>query len=518
MACGSDAGSGRLSCSAADRKGPAPARSVRALDWPLSKEEKRHCAMKLFQKEVEASAEQLDDQSDQIDELQAEIKAGAPQGAAAVVHLLHGSWLPAELRQEGPVEATLLAAVEAYDTACQRSRSQPNRSPWRGLQDVTRREQIAKFYGGCEEHAADFWGCVAEKDGLTPLEAAMWLAKSLPAPVVMDGRWRGALLRNNQGRPGFEKMRARAQAADQAAVLRLEAERELRRAFRGDEFLETPGLSEAIVNISQTMSGPSGEHVPGATHVAALLLYGLLPGSTSLEEAEADAFWCFFELQTNSKPPSTDRRAKRLKELLRTYDEPLSETLNRQGLIFVAARLGEALFASGGFAVETCAQLWDAMLDDSERFAFSDWILCAMILLKRFQLLRMTDDAAQLAEALQSLPRTVPVERILRFAAALRAASRRRQRREAKASRARVRSPQEEPDEDVQGPLQVLGSWFGRAKEKGAEALEATRSVARCAWPRERCCRATPEPVEKCHEEEMQPLRRRNTAESSKTD
>ena len=43
---------------------------------------------------------------------------------------------------------------------------------------------------------------------------------------------------------------------------------------------------------------------------------------------------------------------------------------------------------------------------------------------------------APVSQALQSLPRTVPVERILRFAAALRAASRRRQRREAKAGMA----------------------------------------------------------------------------------
>ena len=60
----------------------------------------------------------------------------------------------------------------------------------------------------------------------------------------------------------------------------------------------------------------------------------------------------------------------------------------------------------------------DVMLNDAERFAFSnlphhrqptcivpksclergDWVLCALVLLNRFQLLRIADDAAQLAE------------------------------------------------------------------------------------------------------------------------
>jgi len=475
--------------------------------------------MKLFQQEVEASADQLDEQSEQIDELHAEIKVlrrlSTCSTAAGSVSPASGEapdhCAEAELRVPGPCEETLLSAVQAYDGASQRSHAQPNRSP----------EQIAKFYGGCEDHAADFWGCVADKDDLTPLEAVMWLARSLPAPILekRSRRWRATLLQGGQGhgRSGFEELRARAWASAEAQTLRLEAERELRRAFRGDEVMESPGVPEAIVEIAQTISAPKGDHVPGATHIAALLMYGLLPGAT-LEEAQADAFWCFFQLQTNKATSSTDRRAKRLQELLRTFDEPLCEVLTRQGLIFVAARLGEALFTSGGFAAENCAQLWDAMLNDAERFAFSDWLLCALILLKRFQLLRISDDAAQLAEALQNLPRIVPVERTLRLAAALRAAARRRQRRETKASRAggRVHSP---PEEDAPfGPLQILGSFFGRAKEKGVEALEVTRSVARCAWRPERCCRATAEPLEKFHEEEMQPLRRRNTTDSSKTD
>ncbi|CAE7573159.1 unnamed protein product [Symbiodinium natans] len=461
MASTNHGGGGRLSCSATDRKGP-PAGLARALDWPLSKDEKRHCAMKLFQREVEASAEQLDEQSDQIDELQEEIKVlrrlSNCSTAAGSLSPASGEapdpGAEAELREKGPCEETLLAAVEAYDTACQRSHSQPNRSP----------EHIAKFYGGCEEHAADFWGCVAEKDDLSPLEAAMWLAKSLPVPIIMEGRararrWRASLLRGGRSRAGFEELRARAWAAAEAPALRLEAQRELRRAFRGEVFLDTPGFTEAVVGISQTISAPSGDHVPGSTHIAALLLFGLIPDSATLEEAEADAFWCFFELHTENKNSPTDRRAKRLQELLRTFDDELCEALTRQGLIFVAARLGEALFASGGFALEPCAKLWDVMLNDAERFAFSDWVLCALVLLNRFQLLRIADDAAQLAEALQALPRTVPVVRTLRFAAALRAAARRRQRRDTKVSRARVRSPQ--LDEEAQGPLQVLGSWFG---------------------------------------------------------
>ena len=78
------------------------------------------------------------------------------------------------------------------------------------------------------------------KDNLTPLEAVMWLARSLPAPML-EGRsrpsrgagtvatsraavetsrrrWRATLLQSGHGRSGFEDLRARAWAAAEASV------------------------------------------------------------------------------------------------------------------------------------------------------------------------------------------------------------------------------------------------------------------------------------------------------------
>lgn len=74
--------------------------------------------------------------------------------------------------------------------------------------------------------------------------------------------------------------------------------------------MSTESISDAIVAVAQTISAPKGRPVRGAVQVAALLLYGLLPESHSLEEAETDAFWCFFQ------PPGCEVRPKTNKHVV----------------------------------------------------------------------------------------------------------------------------------------------------------------------------------------------------------
>ena len=42
--------------------------------------------------------------------------------------------------------------------------------------------------------------------------------------------------------------------------------------------------TQVQVGISQTISAPSGDHVPGSTHIAALLLFGTLGSENGLSQ------------------------------------------------------------------------------------------------------------------------------------------------------------------------------------------------------------------------------------------
>eukprot|EP00435_Cladocopium_sp_Y103_P075050 s278_g53.t1 len=562
---------GRSSLGPARRPLPTLAR---ALDWPLSKEEKKHCLIQVCQREIEESEAQMDEQQEEIEELQHEVKALrrlSTRSTAAETISPRSEEAPAELSeaQEAPVaepvapvprEELLQQALVAYFH--ERSRlslvTNAKKSP----------SEIAKYYGNSEEHCSELWNSIREKDHLQNLEAVLWLTKSLPSPMAPASPredvelsrarlWRRVLMRPNRTRQGstdllglinfrYNELRLRALASPQAQELREELQLELKVAWKGENFMSTENLSDAIASIAQTISAPKGKHLRGAVQVASLLIYGLLPASESLEEAETDAFWCFFQLLTEMKTGDDEStrtfRARRVHDLLKVYDPALVEVLNlgqhrdsqgdgdHQGLmVFVATRLGEAFCTRSGLALEPCAQLWDVVLADPQGFAFCDFVVCALVLLRRQDLLRLKNDAEalaedchspviefgdifleyleRLAEALLSLPKAVPLERALRLAKALRALEKQKALR---AKAREVHASQSQP-EDL-GVMKALGSLFGRMRERGADALEVGRSVARCAWPRSQV--QEEEKVQKPVEEEMKPLRRRLTDEA----
>lgn len=496
---------------------------ARALDWPLSKEEKKHCLIQVCQREIEESEAHLDEQQEEIEELQHEVKALrrlSTRSTAAEAISPRSEEAPAELSeaQEAPVAEAVVPREELLQQALvayfhERSRlslvTNAKKSP----------SEIAKFYGNSEEHVADLWNSIREKDHLQNLEAVLWLTKSLPSPMApredvelsRARLWRRVLMRPSRTRQGYNELRLRALASPQAQELREEVQLELKVAWKGENFMSTGNLSDAIASIAQTISAPKGKHLRGAVQVASLLIYGLLPASESLEEAETDAFWCFFQLLTEMKTGDDETtrtfRARRVHDLLKVYDPALVEVLDHQGLmVFVATRLGEAFCTRSGLALEPCAQLWDVVLADPQGFAFCDFVVCALVLLRRQDLLRLKNDAEALAEALLSLPKAVPLERALRLAKALRAL----EKQKALRAKAREVHASHSQPEDL-GVMKALGSLFGRMRERGADALEVGRSVARCAWPRSQ---VEEEKVQKPVEEELKPLRRRLTDEA----
>ena len=505
----------------------------RALDWPLSKDEKRHCLIKICHMEIQESEVQMDEQQEEIEELQHEVKVlrrlstrstaaetisprseeeqwGHPEPNRKVAPIPEPPVAPVQVSQEGLLRETLVAYFH------ERSRlsleTQAKKSP----------SEIAKFYGNSEDHVADLWNSIREKDKLPHLEALLWLTKSLP-PLCFQvedlelsraRQWRHVLMKPSRTRQGYLELRARALASSQAQELREEVQLELKVAWKGEPFMCTENLADAICSVAQTISAPKGKHLRGAVQVASLLIFGLLPASESLEEAETDAFWCFFQLLTEMKTGDDETtrtfRARRVHELLKVYDPTLVELLDHQGLmVFVATRLGEAFCTRSGLPLESCAQLWDVVLADPQGFAFCDFVVCALLLLRRQELLRLKTDAEALAEALLALPKAVPLERALRLAKALRALEKQKALRAAKA---RVLQAQESPEDGVVDVMKTLGSLFGRMRERGADALEVGRSVARCAWPRSL---PEEEKVQKPVEEEMKPLRRRLADDTS---
>lgn len=543
---------GRWSLGQKDRRGP---NLDRALDWPLSKEEKRHCLIRICQMELQESEEHMDEQQDEIEELQHEVKVlrrqslGSQSTAASVSPRSEESGLVEGLAVKpsapsGTVDPVQQEAPEAAESP-RPERPPSNREEALRLSLVAylhersrlslethakkSPSEIAQFYGDSEGHVADLWNSIREKDRLSHFEALIWLMRSSPAerlqmdPAKRARQWRSVLLRPDPARTrqGYNELRSRALMADQAKELRSELQSELKVAWKGEAFMCTENLSDAIASVAQTISAPKGRLFRGAVQIAALLIFGLLPDSESLEEAETDAFWCFFQLLTEMKAGDDEQtrtfRARRVHELLKAYDPDLVEVLDHQGLmVFVATRLGEAFCTRSGLPLESCAQLWDAVLADSQGFAFCDYVVCALLLLRRQELLRLKSDAEALAEALLALPRSVPLDRALRLGSSLRALEQQKVLRMVKAQELYERrlktleAAARATMSDDNGMIKALGSFWSRIRERGANALEVGRSVARCAWPRAQAAEEEKPPVE----EELKPLRRRLNEET----
>jgi len=220
-------------------------------------------------------------------------------------------------------------------------------------------------------------------------------------------------------------------AADGA--LRAEVEADARSVWRGEDFVARPEVVEAICNLVLTHARKKA-YISGSCELAALFIYVMaLDGAASaleLQDAEADAYWCFSALMAEVQDSiATDaaiaNQARRIFALLRAYDPPLAELVRGAGLSALpATRLGSVLCTRAGFHFRDCARLWDTMLADPRRFEFCDFLVVSMMLLSRGDLLEL-DNAGDLAETLLAAPKQVDSSTLLRSTYALCAFERR---------------------------------------------------------------------------------------------
>lgn len=585
--------SGDTSCNAGRRSSAPPARRghSQCLDWPLSKEEKRRCALNLYERDVQAADFLLQERSQEVGDLRKELRelrrlssaSTAPPVAeedeeedkespcscqqedaderlaaqAAGSEKLSGEAdRPADPRGNCPKtagqEESLLAAMLQYanERRCSRGQDPVAQAP-------AEIQNLARLHGASESKTVDLWTSVGNSHGLQAHEIVFWLSKSLPAPDSTEANerpslWRQALLGSGSCQGGgplesqqtrltsYVELRARAVASTAAEVLQAEAESEVRTAWRRDVFLSQPGISDAVVSICVTTSSQRDRHVRGSAEVATLLLYALSPGMDTIVQAEADAFWCLSQLLTEVKggladdchsgggaggaaaAAATTSRARRLQVLLREHDPMLCELLRAHGLAAMpAARLGAAFCTTAGFSLASCARLWDFVLGDHLRFGFCDFAVVALLLVRRRELLNLKGDAAGMAEALLDAPQAVGIDQILRFALAVQALERRRRGRTSssavrgagtKAEEAAEQRAQSQPPAKQEGPgvLNAIGSIWGRVRARGAGAIEAGRTAARCAFPQVQEINSRQSaPVEEAEAQEMQPLCRK---------
>ncbi|CAE8645154.1 unnamed protein product [Polarella glacialis] len=216
-----------------------------------------------------------------------------------------------------------------------------------------------------------------------------------------------------------------------AKVFRSEVEADARAVWRGEAFVERQEVVEAVTSVVLTHAWRASRYVTGSCDLAALVLFALGGGSfSSLEpEAEADAFWCFSQLmaevQDSLAGEGLATQARRCHELLRAFDPPLADLLADAGLgALPAMRLGAVLLTRSGLSLAQCARIWDSLLADPRRFEFCDYVVVALLLLNRGELLQRAD-VGGIAETIIAAPQSAKLETLLRIAYAVCAFERR---------------------------------------------------------------------------------------------
>jgi len=106
--------------------------------------------------------------------------------------------------------------------------------------------------------------------------------------------------------------------------------------------------------------------------------------------------------------------------LLAEYDPDVARLLGAYGLeTMPTTRLGVALCTRAGFRLQDCLALWDALLADPMRFQFCDYVVIAVLMLRRRELYQCRGDGGRLAEGLLLAPGEVAVTSVLRVAHAI---------------------------------------------------------------------------------------------------
>jgi len=236
---------------------------------------------------------------------------------------------------------------------------------------------------------------------------------------------------NNLDATEYSCLRRRARHGEDDAVrqLRLDIAEEAKVAWRGQPFMNEPGVLSAVTTVALAAVLQRGRPARGCCEIAALLFF-VMKGSREIETVELEVFFClvrvFEELGDEEDGARMMKHADRVHSLIRVYDPALAELLTIRGIaIMPALRLGSALCTKAGFTLRDCAKLWDTMLTDVKRFEFCDCIVVAILVCCRRKLFAHRGDAGLLAEALLAAPRHLAVDSILRTAHAVSAFQRR---------------------------------------------------------------------------------------------
>ncbi|CAK0874652.1 unnamed protein product, partial [Prorocentrum cordatum] len=280
--------------------------------------------------------------------------------------------------------------------------------------------------GFVRRHSDELAGALGagDLDAVRALSFRGWPSQDLRARI-----WRALLLA--PGRPDDEVVEPSEIVLDES--LRAQVESDAYAIWKDDPFLGEPGVLEAVVEVASGCAARCGRHARGACEMAGLLLFALSPKPSEGDFAEAkrDAARCLDVVMEEARSVLEDDQrilfqAGRVHSLLSVYDPQLAELLHAHGLAaFPATRLGAALCTKGGFSLADTARIWDAVLADPERFRFCDYVIVALLLLSRNDLLRRRNNPGGVAEALLTAPSRVRAEALLRTAHAVCAFERR---------------------------------------------------------------------------------------------
>jgi len=225
---------------------------------------------------------------------------------------------------------------------------------------------------------------------------------------------------------------AEGSSCESSSLLRAKVEGDARSVWRDEAFVALPGVRDAVAAIAFVQAKQCSQYIPGSCELGTVLLYAMsCGGSANLQDAEADAFWCLLQLMAeiqDSIAPDAGlaTQIRRTHELLRTYDPPLADVLASHGLgTLPALKFGVALCTRSGFSLADVVRIWDTLLADPQRFVFCDYVVVALLLLVRRDLMLWRADLGRLAEALIAAPKCVDLDSLLRFACAICAFERR---------------------------------------------------------------------------------------------
>jgi len=260
-----------------------------------------------------------------------------------------------------------------------------------------------------------------------------------------------------------------------------------------DTFLANLGVRQAIGNIVLIHARDSEQYMYGTCDIVAMLLFVMCADDLSdLQDAEADAYWCLhqltFELSDRfSEEWRLSGQIGRLQSLLRTYDPALARRLQHHGLSEMPEReFGIGLLTQSRFPLRHCARLWDFLLADPQRMQFLDYVIIALLVSSREELLEQLF-ANSLAEKLADCVVHVDVVELIGHAKSICAFERLCARGHVapyptRCGPAPVAPLVEAADAMVEAAQAGLKSWWKDTKQVSKEAWKKVENVSKKAW------------------------------------